>query len=299
MISGVKDLQEVKDMLAKAAPILGYDLLELCLKGPEEKLEETRYCQPAMFIAGLAGVEKMKADAGLMPKVTRAAVMAGLSLGEYTALCAAGVMSFEDGLKLVKLRGEAMQEAAGVGKQLMLSVAGLEKDKLQPLCAEAAKKEPNGVCQIANYLFPGGTSVGGTEKAINALMDMAEKAGALQAKVLKTAGAFHTPLMKPAQDKLSAALDEVLPNMKPPMHTVWMNADGEPVRPGCDPADIVANLKLQLTHAVLWDTSVKEMIKELKDGTEEFYEVGPMKQIKAMMKRIDTPMWKKTFNVEV
>eukprot|EP00416_Gambierdiscus_australes_P030670 CAMPEP_0171085698 /NCGR_PEP_ID=MMETSP0766_2-20121228/19086_1 /TAXON_ID=439317 /ORGANISM="Gambierdiscus australes, Strain CAWD 149" /LENGTH=566 /DNA_ID=CAMNT_0011543285 /DNA_START=57 /DNA_END=1756 /DNA_ORIENTATION=- len=294
MMSDVKDMPAVKEMLEKAGPILGYDILDICLNGPEEKLEETKYCQPAMFIGGLAGLEKLK---GEKPEaVTRASVMAGLSLGEYTALCAAGVMSFEDGLKLVKLRGEAMQEAAAIGKQLMLSVAGLEKDKLQPLCVEAAKKEGAGsVCQIANCLFPGGFSVGGTEKAITLLKDMAEKAGALQAKVLKTAGAFHTPLMKPAQDKLAAALEETLPNMKPPMHTIWMNATAEPLRPGCDPADIVANLKTQLTNPVLWDLSCSEILKE---GVTEFYEVGPMKQIKAMMKRINVGAWKKTTNIE-
>lgn len=216
MLSGVKDLPAVKDMLEKAKGILGYDILEICLNGPEDKLEETRYCQPAMFIGGLAGLEKLRGEK--QEAVDRASVMAGLSLGEYTALCAAGVFSFEDGLKLVKLRGEAMQEAAAAGskKQLMLSVAGLEKDKLEPLCREAAKKEAGGICQIANCLFPGGFSVGGTEEAINCLKDLAEKAGALQAKVLKTAGAFHTPLMQPAQDKLTAALEETLPNMKSP-----------------------------------------------------------------------------------
>jgi len=296
MLSGVQDLPAVKDMLEKAKGILGYDILEICLNGPEEKLEETRYCQPAMFIGGLAGLEKLRGDRE--EALNRASVLAGLSLGEYTALCAAGVFSFEDGLKLVKLRGEAMQEAAATGskKQLMLSVAGLEKDKLEPLCREAAKKEAGGICQIANCLFPGGFSVGGTEEAINALKDLAEKAGALQAKVLKTAGAFHTPLMQPAQDKLTAALEETLPNMKSPMHTVWMNASAQPVRPGCDPKDIVALLKKQLTNPVLWDDSVKAMIKE---GVKEFYELGPQKQIKAMMKRIDLPAWKAMTNVEV
>merc|ERR1719189_385423 len=164
----VQDLPKVKEMLEKAKPILGYDILDICLNGPEAKLEETRYCQPAMFIGGLAGLEKLK---GERPEaVNQCSVMAGLSLGEYTALCAAGVMSFEDGLKLVKLRGEAMQEAAGIGKQLMLSVAGLDGEKLKPLCVQAKQKEgPDAVCQVANQLFPGGFSVGGTEKAILAL----------------------------------------------------------------------------------------------------------------------------------
>eukprot|EP00442_Polarella_glacialis_P027314 CAMPEP_0115101798 /NCGR_PEP_ID=MMETSP0227-20121206/33466_1 /TAXON_ID=89957 /ORGANISM="Polarella glacialis, Strain CCMP 1383" /LENGTH=412 /DNA_ID=CAMNT_0002497657 /DNA_START=80 /DNA_END=1318 /DNA_ORIENTATION=+ len=294
MMSGVQDLPAVKEMLEKAKAILGYDILDICLNGPEEKLEETRYCQPALFIGGLAGLEKLRNE---RPEaVTRASVMAGLSLGEYTALCAAGVMSFEDGLKLVKLRGEAMQEAAALSKQLMLSVAGLEKDKLEPLCKEALKSEEGGVCSIANSLFPGGFAVGGTEKAIHTLKDLAEKNGALQAKVLKTAGAFHTSLMQPAQDKLAAALEETLPNMKSPKHTVWMNASAEPMRPGCEPSEIVALLKRQLTNPVLWEASVKAIIKE---GVTEFYEVGPMKQIKAMMKRIDPAAWKVTTNVEV
>eukprot|EP00438_Fugacium_kawagutii_P017605 Skav213581 [mRNA] locus=scaffold1790:251421:253976:- [translate_table: standard] len=234
----VKDLPPVKDMLEKSKPILGYDLLDICLNGPEEKLEETR---------------------------------------EYTALCAAGVMSFEDGLKLVKLRGEAMQEAAMSSKQLMLSVAGIEKVKVDALCKEAAAKEA--AARRVTW-----------SQAINTLKDLAEKNGALQArrvagdlqlqffvvpvaKILKTAGAFHTSLMQPAQDwsvashgttvlpaatlghimaprppwhvqdKLSAALEETLPNMKPPLHTVWMNASAQPIRPGTDPKEIVALLK--------------------------------------------------------
>merc|ERR1712061_795020 len=125
MMSTTKDLPAVRDMLYIASSLLKYDILNLCLEGPEAKLEETANCQPAMFIAGLAGVEKLKMERD--EAVTRAQVVAGLSLGEYTALCVAGVFSFEDGLKLVKTRGEAMQEAASVGKQAMLSVAGLDK----------------------------------------------------------------------------------------------------------------------------------------------------------------------------
>ncbi|CAE8587725.1 unnamed protein product, partial [Polarella glacialis] len=165
MLDGVKDLPEVKDMLAKAKEILGYDLLELCLNGPEEKLAETRYCQPAMFVGGLAGVAKLRVERA--EAVERPTCVAGLSLGEYTALCAAGVLSFEDGLTLVKLRGEAMGEAAKVGKQAMLSVAGLEQSVLDKLCSEAEKKEgPGGVCKIANALFPKGFSCAGTEVAV-------------------------------------------------------------------------------------------------------------------------------------
>merc|ERR1711988_1794031 len=184
--------------------------------------------------------------------VTRAQVLAGLSLGEYTALCTAGVFSFEDGLKLVKLRGEAMNEAASMSKQAMLSVAGLEKPKLEELCKEAKTAEGgSAVCQIANELFPKGFSVAGTEAAITKLKELADKAGALQAKVLKTSGGFHTPLMKPAQDKVGKALDDILPNMKPPRCTVYMNATAAPCKPGTSPKEIVELLKKQLVSPVL------------------------------------------------
>merc|ERR1712054_35233 len=166
---------------------------------------------------------------------------------------------------LVKLRGEAMQDAAAVGKQAMLSVAGLEKAKLAALCSEAQAKEKGGVCQIANELFPKGFSCAGTEQAILALKELTEKAGALQAKVLKTSGGFHTSLMKPAQDKVGEALDECLARMKPPTRTVYMNATAKPVRPGTSPKVIVDLL---------------------------------MKQFKAMMKRIDAKVWGTTSNVE-
>merc|ERR1712210_102153 len=126
--------------------------------------------------------------------------------------------------------------------------------------------------------------------------DLAEKNGALQAKVLKTSGGFHTPLMKPAQDKLGEVLDAMLPDMKPPKHTVYMNTSAEAVKPGTDPKEIVRLLKAQLTTRVLWESSVRAMIKE---GVSEFYEVGPMKQIKAMMKRIDAKVWGSTYTVEV
>jgi len=296
MLEGVKEIPAVKEMLEKSKEILGYDILQICLEGPEAKLEETRYCQPALFIGGLAGIEKLRAD---KPEaVERCAFMAGLSLGEYTALCAAGVVSFEDGLRLVKLRGEAMHEAAEVGDQAMLSVAGLEKKVLEPMCKKVVASQGSGaICQISNELFPKGFSVGGTKKAIEELKTLAEKdSDCMQAKILKTAGAFHTPLMQPAQTKLSQALDEALPKMKSPQHTIWMNVSAGPMHPGTDPKEIVELLQQQLTNSVLWEGSMKNV---LASGCTEFYEVGPMKQIKAMMKRIDLPSWKKTTNIEV
>jgi len=295
MMRSVKDIPAVREMLQKAEPILGFDVLDLCLNGPDAKLEETRYCQPAMFVAGMAGLEKLKLD---RPEVAGAfRVAAGLSLGEYTALCAAGVFSFEDGLRLVKLRGEAMQEAATLSAQGMVSVAGLDKDIITKLCQEAAAAEgPGGVCMIANELFPKGFSCAGTRKAIEMLQEKAVAAGVLQAKILKTSGGFHTSLMQPAKEKLGKALDELLPSMKPPAHCVWMNTTAQPLQPGTDPKEVVELLKRQLTTPVLWETSVRNMIKS---GITEFYEVGPQKQIKAMMKRIDPTVWNGTTSLEI
>eukprot|EP00438_Fugacium_kawagutii_P020708 Skav225264 [mRNA] locus=scaffold4099:84030:85295:+ [translate_table: standard] len=295
MLDGVKDVPEVKEMLSKADSILGYNLLEMCLTGPEEKLAETKYCQPAMFVGGLAGICKLKSQNASAAERPRC--MAGLSLGEYTALCAAGVLSFEDGLRLVKLRGEAMQEAAQVGKQAMLSVAGLDQAIVEQCCLEAEKKAGSGsVCRIANALFPKGFSCAGTEEAVNHLKDLAEKKGALQAKLLKTGGAFHTSLMQPAQEKLEKALQEALPKMNPPKCDVYMNVTGESLPAGTDPKVILELLQKQLTSPVLWSTSIQKMIK---DGVTDFFECGPQKQLKAMMKRIDNKVWNKTQSMEV
>lgn len=297
MLKEAQDIPAVQDMLQKANEILGWDVLDLCLNGPEEKLEETKHCQPCMFIGGLAGVEKLRIE---KPECAgNPTFVAGLSLGEYTALCAAGVFSFEDGLKLVKLRGEAMQEAAtsGTSKQKMLSVTGLDNEKLRELCAEAKEEEgPGAVASVANALFPNGFSLGGSEQAINILKEKCENAGALQAKLLKTGGAFHTEFMQPAQVKLNEALDEVFPKMKPPKTTIYMNATSEAVKAGSSVGVIVENLKKQLTNTVLWEPSVQKMIKV---GITEYYECGPMKQLKAMMKRIDQDVWKTTTNVDI
>jgi len=258
-------------------------------------LEQTRYCQVALFVSGIAGMEKLKQDRA--EAATQFRACAGLSLGEYTALCAAGVFTFEDGLKLVHVRAAAMNEAAAVGSQVMVSVAGVDRSALEDWCAQACKFEgPKAVCQIANELFPKGFSCAGTEKACNKMKELAEANGALQVKILKTRGAFHTKLMEPAQERLNKALDEVLPRMKPPRCAVYMNVTGKAVQPGTDPKEIVKLLKQQLVSKVLWDDSVRAMIKS---GVNEFYEVGPMKQLRAMMKRIDQKVWNTTRNIEV
>jgi len=292
MLSGLKENAAVIELVAKARSVLGYDLLEVCLGGPEERLEETSVCQPAMFLAGMAGLEKLRQQ---YPEAAeRPGAVAGLSLGEYTALCTAGVFTFEEGMELVRVRGAAMAEAARARPQGMLSVAGLDKDVLERLCqAQATGGE---VCQIANCLFPKGFACAGTDEAIRRLEVAAKEAGCMQARMLKTSGGFHTPLMQPAQVKLEAALKRLEPNMRPPRCDVYMNVTGSVVRAGTPPAELIPLLAKQLCSPVLWDTSVRAMIEaDLTD----FYEVGPMKQLKAMMKRIDTSAWTTMSCIEV
>lgn len=294
MMAGVKDLPAVKEMLATANKILDFDLLELCLKGPEAELERTKFCQPAMYVAGLAGMEKLKSTQP--EKVDRCQAVAGLSLGEYTALTAAGVFDFETGLKVVKLRGEAMQEAAEASQQAMLSVAGLGKEILDKLCGESVA-EPGDVCQVANFLFPNGFSCAGTLGAIQRLEEKVKATeGCLQAKMLKTSGGFHTKLMEPAREKLLAALKDAEPKMKPPRCDVYMNITGKKISAGTPPGELLPLLADQLVNCVLWEPAVSTMIQ---DGLKEFFECGPMKQLKSMMKRIDTEAFGKTANIDV
>merc|ERR1712190_621361 len=165
--------------------------------------------------------------------------------GEYTAICAAGVLDFEECLKLVKVRGEAMQSATTLVPQCMCSVAGLDRPTLEKLCkeAKAADKDSNATCQIANVLFPAGFTVAGNKSTCDKLCELATKARALQARVIKAGGAFHTPLMKPAEDELSKAIDKALPKMKPPRCSVYFNISGKKIAAGTPPSEFVDMMK--------------------------------------------------------
>mmetsp|Transcript_22102 Transcript_22102/g.56548 ORF Transcript_22102/g.56548 Transcript_22102/m.56548 type:complete len:505 (-) Transcript_22102:120-1634(-) len=293
MLDGVKDLPEVKDMLEKAKEVLGFDLLELCLQGPEDKLSQTKYCQPAMFVGGLAGIAKLRKEKGDV--ADRPQCVAGLSLGEYTALTAAGVFDFETGLRIVKIRAEAMQAAAEASAQSMVSVAGLSQEKLSALCQECCQSADT--CQIANFLFPNGFACAGNTAAIERLQEKAlATEGCLQAKLIKTSGGFHTALMQSAKDKLLVALQEVEKDMTSPRCDVYMNLTGTKITSDTSPAEIIRMLGEQLVSCVQWEPSMRAIIK---DGITEFYECGPNKQLKAMLKRIDPNAFKVTTSVEV
>jgi len=291
MLKGVKDIPAVKEMLEKAKTILGWDLLDLCLNGPEEKLEQTAYCQPVMYVGGLAAIELLKQEKPELVK--RARAVAGLSLGEYTALTVAGVFDFETGLRLVQLRGKAMQEAAEASEQLMVSVAGLERSVVEAFCQELAVGGET--CQIANFLFPKGFACAGSKKALEALQKKAEaNPNCLQARILKTSGAFHTDLMSPAKAKLVTALKDC--TFHPPQRDIYMNVTGAKIPKGSDPSAIPSLLADQLCKCVLWEPIIQAMVTE---KVEEYYECGPMKQLTAMMKRIDQGAWKKTSTITV
>jgi len=293
MLKNLKDLPTVREMLDTATSILGYDLLQLCLEGPEEKLAQTVYCQPAMFVAGMAAVEQLKIDAP--EKVSRCQAVAGLSLGEYTALAVAGVFDFPTGLRLVKARGEAMERETtkpGAPLQGMLSVAGLEEAVVSKLCKEIAGNDS--VCQIANFLFPKGFSVAGHKAAIEELEPKVMDAGAMQAKILKTSGAFHTPLMMGARDALMKELEAVRGDMRAPTCQVYMNVTSKPIGPDTTVDEIIEMLGNQLISPVRWDAS---MLHAIEDGCSEFFECGPNKQLKSMMKRIKMSAFNKMQNI--
>lgn len=288
MLKESADLPAVKDMLNKAKEILGYDLLQLCNEGPKEKLDDTTYSQPALFVAGLAAVERLRStDPAIVDSVSAAA---GLSLGEYTALVFAGAMSFEDGLRVVKVRAESMAEAAKAGRPHgMLSVVGLNDPDLEAICAEVNKLKPDCVCKMANYLFPQGRVVSGHKEALEMVQKLATARGALKAVAVAVSGAFHTELMSPASDELVKALSKV--TLMEPRVPVFSNVTGEAFTGA---AHIGEMLPRQLVEPVCWEPSVRALIAA---GKNEMYELGPGAQIKAMVKRIDPAAWKAFKNV--
>lgn len=268
------------ELYKKANDILGYDLLELCTGGPKEKLDSTVISQPAIYVTSLAAVEVLRARDGGQQIIDSVDVTCGLSLGEYTALAFAGAFSFEDGLKLVKLRGEAMQEAADAAKGAMVSVIGLDSDKVQQLC-DAANQEVDEAdrVQIANYLCPGNYAVSGGVKGVEAVEAKAKSFKARMTVRLAVAGAFHTSFMEPAVSRLEAALAAT--EIRQPKIPVISNVDAQP---HADPATIKKILARQVTSPVQWETTVKTLLTK---GLKKSYELGPGKVIAGIFKRMD------------
>jgi len=267
-------LPAVRRLYDRAGEILGYDLARLCFDGPAEELDSTVYSQPALFVTSLAAVESLRQsspDVGLSCEGA-----AGLSLGEYTALVFAGAIDFESGLRLVQRRGEAMQAAADAAPSGMVSILGLERPQVEALCQRA---RDGGTLQIANLLCPGNIVISGDNAACERAAEMAEGAGAMKAVPLAVAGAFHTPLMRPADEQLAAALAGV--EIRPPAIPVVSNVDA---LPHDDPEEIRRLLVRQVVEPVRWEDCVRHL---LAHGFDQFYEVGPGRVLRGLLKRID------------
>lgn len=264
---------KIREMYAQANEILGYDLTKICFEGPAETLDATDQSQPAIFLTSLAALEALKESE---PEALENCVATtGLSLGEYTALTFAGVMSFEDGLKLVRLRGEAMQEASDAVPSGMASVLGLDVETVRGLCAEVDAEE----LTIANYLCPGNLVVSGARASVDKLMDAALAAGAMKVVGLKVAGAFHTSFMSFAVEKMRPIIEAM--DFQAPKIPVVSGVDA---RFHSDPSEIKSILIRQISSPVLWEDAMRFLIAE---GVETFYEVGPGRVLRGLMKRID------------
>lgn len=268
-------LPAARALYDRANQILGYDLAKLCFEGPEDQLNSTVHSQPALFVTSLAGLEFLKAN---QPDVvSTAAATAGLSLGEYTALVFAGVMSFEDGLKVVQQRGRAMQDAADAVPSGMVSILGMEAARIEELCSQA--RGPGEVLQIANYLCPGNIVVSGHKAACAKVAELAAAAGAMKTIPLAVAGAFHTPIMQPAVEKLTAALSGV--KLNAPRIPVVSNVDAAV---HADPEEIRSLLVKQLVSPVRWEDSQRYLLAQ---GYGPHWEIGPGRVLRGLLKRIE------------
>jgi len=275
-VEAAKEVPAAAELYAKASEILGYDLLAIDDKA---KLDTTVVSQPAIFVASMAAVEKLKASEGGADIVDAANVCMGLSLGEYTALTFAGAISFEDGVKITKARGEAMQAASEAATSGMVSVIGLDSDKVGDLCAAASEASGQQI-GIANYLCPGNYACSGSMDAVEKVMELAKpEFKARMAVNLAVAGAFHTDFMAPAVASLEKVLAEV--EVSKPRIPVISNVDA---KAHSDPAIIKDILTKQVTAPVQWETIMKELVAK---GYDAGYELGPGKVLSGIMKRID------------
>ena len=257
--------KEIRDLMNSANDILGFDILSVMFDGTEEDLKKTKITQPAIFIHSVAIVKAID--------TIGAGMVAGHSLGEFSALVANGVLSFKDGLELVYQRALAMQEACDINPSSMAAVLGLDDDKVEKICAEI-----EGLVVPANYNCPGQLVISGETPAVEKACEALKAAGAKRALLLPVNGAFHSPLMQPAQEKLAQAIEGVKFNN--PILPIYQNVTTTPVT---DPEEIKKNLIAQLTGSVKWTQTIQNMVK---DGADHFVEVGPGKTLQGLIKKI-------------
>lgn len=259
--------EEAKTLFDQANEILGYSITDIMFKGSAEDLKQTKVTQPAIFLHSVIGAK-------LLGNEFKPEMVAGHSLGEFSALVAANALSFEDGLKLVYQRALAMQEACEVQVSTMAAVLGLEDSVVETVC-----KETDGIVVAANYNCPGQLVISGDVEAINVACESLLEKGARRALVLPVGGAFHSPLMEPAREKLAQAIVET--KFNDPICPIYQNATAKGVT---DKEVIKQNLIAQLTAPVRWTQSIQEMIA---DGGTEFFEIGPGKVLTGLMRKIN------------
>ncbi len=262
------------ELFARASTLLGYDLLAVCRSGPAERLNTTAVSQPAILVTSLAALEVQRARDPAPLEAT--AITAGLSLGEYTALVFAGALGFDDAVRVVAERGRAMQDCADASAGGMVAVLGLEREAVAALCDTC---RGDGILQVANVLCPGNIVVSGSLDACERLEAEAPAAGAMKCVRLEVAGAFHTPLMQPAVERLAAALAAA--DLRAPRIPVVSNVDA---RPHTDPDEIRGLLARQVVGVVEWQASVAYI---LSTGVRSVWEIGPGRVLRGLLKRID------------
>ena len=258
---------ETKALFEKANDILGFRITDIMFSGTDEDLKQTKVTQPAIFLHSVI-LAKALGDS------FQPAMVAGHSLGEFSALVAAGALSFEDGLKLVSQRANAMQKACELEPSTMAAILGLDDETVEKICAQVED-----VVVPANYNCPGQLVISGSIAGIDKACALLTEAGAKRALKLNVGGAFHSPLMEPAKVELQAAIEAT--NIQAPICPIYQNVDAKAYT---DPAEIKANLIAQLTGAVRWTQTVQHM---LADGAEAFVEVGPGNVLQGLVKKVD------------
>ena len=268
-----KDLYEnsplAKELFEKANDILGYRITDIMFEGTDEDLRQTKVTQPAVFLHSV--ISALCMGEKFQPEMT-----AGHSLGEFSALVAAGALSFEDGLKLVYARAMAMQKACEAAPSTMAAIIALADEKIEEFCAQLT--EEGHVCVAANFNCPGQVVISGSMEGIEKACEAMMAAGAKRALPLKVGGAFHSPLMDPAKVELEEAINAT--EFHTPKCPVYQNVDAKPYT---DPTQIKANLVAQLTASVRWTQAVQNMIA---DGATEFTECGPGAVLQGLIKKI-------------
>jgi [acyl-carrier-protein] S-malonyltransferase len=258
---------EAQELFEKANEILGFNITDIMFEGTAEQLKETKVTQPAIFLHSVI-LAKTLGD------TFKPEMVAGHSLGEFSALVAAGALTFEDGLKLVSQRALAMQKACEAAPSTMAAVLGLDDDIVEKICGTT-----EGVVVAANYNCPGQLVISGEIEAINKACEAMKEAGARRALVLPVGGAFHSPMMDPAREELAAAIEKTI--FSKPNCPIYQNVTATAIT---DENEIKANLISQLTAPVRWTQSVQQMIT---DGATLFTEVGPGKVLQGLVKKID------------